>query len=70
MVEQGMCEACESALAVWFADNNADKMTRAYCEECEEARAMRYGCAMFIKEGAMCTDGACGCNGTGLLEVV
>ena len=69
MKDRSLCESCGVNRAVWFADNNADRMTRAYCEECEDARAMRYGCAMFVKEGAMCTDGACGCNGTGLLEV-
>jgi hypothetical protein len=52
---------------VWFADNNASKRVEWYCEECEENRADKWGCAMLLSEGAMCQDGACGCEGKGVL---
>jgi len=50
----------------WCSDNNASGHAEWYCSDCEENRADKYGCAMFLDEGAMCQDGACGCGGTGV----
>ena len=54
-------------LAEYYADNNAAGVAYAYCYKCEEHRADKYGCALIIAEGVMCDEGACGCNGTGIL---
>lgn len=53
--------------AEYYADNNASGTLTAYCAECEEHRADKYGCAMIIAQGASCTDGACGCGGRGVI---
>lgn len=62
-----MCDMCNRDNGYWWADNNADKVLRRYCDTCEETRAERFGCAMIMAEGAQCTDGICGCGGTGIL---
>ena len=61
-----LCQVCEHGEGDWWADNNADKIARWYCENCEEIRSERWGCAMLIAEGAMCDEGACGCGGAGV----
>ena len=61
-----LCQVCENGEGVWWADNNADKFARWYCEQCEEIRSERWGCAMLIAEGATCEEGICGCGGTGV----
>ena len=61
-----LCQVFENGEGVWWADNNADKFARWYCENCEEIRSERWGCAMLIAEGAMCDEGACGCGGAGV----
>jgi hypothetical protein len=55
----------------WYADNNGGGLAQWYCEECEDDRAERYGCARIIAEG--CTHDLredeycpCGCNGSGV----
>jgi hypothetical protein len=60
------CQVCEQKEGVWWADNNSDKFARWYCEDCEERRSEKFGCAMLIAEGVMCDEGACGCGGTGV----
>jgi len=60
------CECGEEG--VWFADNNASGEIEWYCAECEDNRSMKYGCAMVLSEGAMCQDGACGCDGKGVYK--
>jgi len=61
----GQC-ACGKGGA-WYADNNGTRSAQWYCEGCEDTRANRYGCALIIAEGVMCDDGACGCDGTGII---
>ena len=61
-----LCQVCENGEGAWWADNNADKFARWYCENCEEIRSERWGCAMLIAEGATCEEGICGCGGTGV----
>lgn len=51
----------------WYADNNGERVAQWYCGACEDTRAERYGCALIIAEGVMCDEGACGCDGTGVL---
>jgi hypothetical protein len=60
------CDFCEEPFAYW-ADNNSDRAVHRYCVECEERRSDKYGCAMLVAEGVMCQDGACGCDGSGVL---
>ena len=72
-----MCDNCEKALgdsgfSGWYADNNGGSGMLMYCDDCEERRADRYGCALIIAEGCGCVpsgaDCACGCGGSGLLR--
>jgi hypothetical protein len=63
----GQC-ACGDGGA-WYADNNGGGLAQWYCGACEDTRAERYGCALIIAEGVMCDEGACGCDGTGILRV-
>ena len=69
-----MCADCDKALgdSAWYADNNGGSGMLAYCDDCEERRADRYGCALIIAEGCGCVpsgaDCACGCGGSGLLR--
>jgi hypothetical protein len=62
-----MCQICQDGEAQFLADNNSDKVLRRYCGTCEDIRAERFGCALILAEGAQCTDGICGCGGTGIL---
>ena len=62
----GQCSCGE--VAEYYADNNEAGIAYAYCYKCEERRADKYGCAMFIAEGIMCDEGACGCDGTGFIR--
>ena len=57
--------------ANWYADNNGGEGEKWYCDECENNRAMRYGCAMIVEEGCGCYPNdpcACGCDGTGVYK--
>ncbi len=57
------------AEAVYYADNNESGKIKWYCEEHEEHREEKYGCAMIIEEGCGCYPNdpcACGCDGTGV----
>lgn len=65
LTETAACDFCTEPMAYW-ADNNAAALPSRYCEKCEERRAEKFGCAMFIAEGASCEDGICGCGGTGV----
>lgn len=55
---------------VWQSDNNGTGELELYCDECEENRADKYGCAMIISQGCGCVPNdpcACGCDGSGVL---
>lgn len=62
-----LCQICENGEGEFVADNNAERIAYWYCAKCEEHRSDKYGCALILAEGVMCQDGACGCDGTGVL---
>ena len=66
ILESRTCDGCENP-AAYISDNNGRGVDLLYCESCEEFRSDRYGCALIVSEGAMCQDGACGCDGSGVL---
>ena len=67
MSTDNTCGRCGEE-AVYYADNNESGKIKWYCEEHEDHRAEKYGCAMLLSEGPMCDEGACGCNGTGVYQ--
>ena len=64
--ESQVCDSCDNQ-GEFIADNNEARIAYAYCAACEEKRSDKYGCALILSEGVMCQDGACGCDGTGVL---
>jgi hypothetical protein len=61
------CGECGVLTDEWYvADNNYLRTEQVYCSKCEEIRSDKYGCALIRAEGAMCQDGACGCDGAGV----
>lgn len=56
----------------YCSDNNQSGHAEWYCDECENGRAEKFGCAMILKEGCGCLPGGedcpCGCGGTGTLR--